>query len=93
MAELATEELWDGLPSGPARADEAVRLARASGSAKALAYALIPRVMARVFAGDGGGFGRGPGGAGGGGEGERLRRVRRRRGVGGKLPRHQFREP
>ncbi len=54
MAELAAEELWDGLPSGPARADEAVRLARASGSAKALAYALIPSVIARVFAGDGG---------------------------------------
>jgi DNA-binding CsgD family transcriptional regulator len=56
MAELAAEEVWDGVPSGPPRADEAVRLARACGSAKALAPALIARVMARVFAGDGGGL-------------------------------------
>jgi predicted ATPase len=41
VTELAAEELWDGLPSGRARADEAVRLARACGSAKALAEALI----------------------------------------------------
>jgi DNA-binding CsgD family transcriptional regulator len=53
MSGLAVEEVWAGLPSGPPRADEAVRLARASGSARALAYALIPRVIVRVFAGDG----------------------------------------
>ena len=45
-----------GVPSGPARADEAVRLARACGSAKAFAHALIARVTARVFTGDSGGL-------------------------------------
>jgi DNA-binding CsgD family transcriptional regulator/tetratricopeptide (TPR) repeat protein len=56
VALLAVEELWHGIPSGPARADEAIRLARACGSAKALAHALTARVTARVFAGDGGGL-------------------------------------
>jgi DNA-binding CsgD family transcriptional regulator len=56
VAGLAAKEVWDGVPSGPARADEAVRLARACGSAKALAHALIARVTARVFAGDSGGL-------------------------------------
>jgi len=41
VAGLAAKEVWDGVLSGPARADEAVRLARACGSAKALAHALI----------------------------------------------------
>jgi DNA-binding CsgD family transcriptional regulator len=55
VAGLAEEEVWDGVPSGSARADEAVGLARACGSAKALANALVVRVMARFFAGDSGG--------------------------------------
>ncbi len=52
MAELAEQEVWDGVPSGQARADEAVRLARACGSAKALAFALVVKVTARVLTGD-----------------------------------------
>jgi DNA-binding CsgD family transcriptional regulator len=56
VAGLAAEEVWGGIPSGRARAHEAVRLARACGSAKALASALIVRAMARVFAGDSGGL-------------------------------------
>ncbi|MGH9249366.1 MAG: AAA family ATPase [Acidimicrobiales bacterium] len=56
VAGLAAEEVWDGVPSGPARAEEAVHLARACGSERALAEALIARVMARVFAGDNGGL-------------------------------------
>lgn len=56
MAERATEEIWNGLPAGAERADEAVRLARDCGSARALANALIAKVMARVFAGDSGGL-------------------------------------
>jgi DNA-binding CsgD family transcriptional regulator/tetratricopeptide (TPR) repeat protein len=56
VAWLASQELWGGLPSGPERADEAVRLARASGSARALVYALISRVIVRVLAGDSGGL-------------------------------------
>jgi hypothetical protein len=55
-ASLAAQELWNGVRSGPARASEAVRLARACGSAKALAYALMAKAMARFFAGDGGGL-------------------------------------
>jgi hypothetical protein len=55
IAELAHAELWHGEPSGPARAEEAVRLARACGSNKALAYALTANVMRRVIAWDGGG--------------------------------------
>ena len=55
-AELAEAEVWDGVPSGPARADEAVRLARACGSAKALAFALVVKVTARVLAGDSAGL-------------------------------------
>jgi hypothetical protein len=49
MAELANAEMWHDLPSGPAHAQEAVRLARACRSAKALAYALAAKVMAGVF--------------------------------------------
>jgi DNA-binding CsgD family transcriptional regulator len=45
-AELADAELWHGLPTGPARAREAVRLARACRSDRALAYALVVDVMA-----------------------------------------------
>jgi DNA-binding CsgD family transcriptional regulator len=55
-AELAWVEMWHRKPSGPALAQEAVRLARACGSPTALAYALTAEVTARVLAGDGGGF-------------------------------------
>jgi DNA-binding CsgD family transcriptional regulator len=51
-AQLALQELWYEAPSGPTRVDKAVRLARACGSAQALAHALIAKVMARLFAGD-----------------------------------------
>jgi DNA-binding CsgD family transcriptional regulator len=54
-AELAHAELWHGEPSGPARARESVRLARACRSAKALTYALTAESMAHCFADDGGG--------------------------------------
>ncbi len=53
MAELARVELWHGLPSGPANARKAVRLARACGSAKALAYALTAKVMAGTITDEG----------------------------------------
>jgi len=56
LAELSHAEIWHGEPSGPARAQKAIRLARACGSAKALAYALTAKVMSRVYAGDGGGL-------------------------------------
>jgi DNA-binding CsgD family transcriptional regulator len=52
MAELAHAELWHGEPSGPRRARESVRLARACRSAKALAYALTAEAMAYCMAGD-----------------------------------------
>jgi DNA-binding CsgD family transcriptional regulator len=55
-AELAHAELWHGEPAGPERAREAVRLARACGSPKALTYALTARAMAHCMAGDGGGL-------------------------------------
>lgn len=48
-AELAYAELWHALVTGPGRAEEAVRLARACGSAKALSYALTASVMARLL--------------------------------------------
>jgi DNA-binding CsgD family transcriptional regulator/tetratricopeptide (TPR) repeat protein len=54
VAALAGEELWSGEPSGPARVDAAVRMARACGSAKALAHALNAKMVARVLAGGGG---------------------------------------
>jgi DNA-binding CsgD family transcriptional regulator len=56
VAELAHAELWHDEPSGPARAEEAVRLARACGSDKALAYALTANVMRLVIAGSGEGL-------------------------------------
>ncbi len=56
MADLAEGEVWDGVPSGRERADEAVRLARACGSAKALAFALVVKVTARVLTGDSAGL-------------------------------------
>jgi DNA-binding CsgD family transcriptional regulator len=56
MAELAHAEMWHGEPSGPAHAQDAVRLARACGSAKALTYALTANVMRRVLADEGGGL-------------------------------------
>ena len=46
---LRTPSCGMTLPSGSARAEEAVRLARACGSAKALTYALTAQVMARVL--------------------------------------------
>ena len=53
MAELADAELWHEVPSGAARAEEAVRLARACGSKKALTYALTARVISRCMAFEG----------------------------------------
>jgi hypothetical protein len=50
VAELANAELWHGVPAGP-RAEQAVRLARACGSAKALTYALTASMLARSLAG------------------------------------------
>jgi hypothetical protein len=52
MAELADAELWHGVASGPARAGEALRLARASRSDRALTYALTATIIARAMAGD-----------------------------------------
>ena len=52
VAELADAELWHDVPSASARAEEAVRLARACGSKKALAYALTAHVMSRLMADD-----------------------------------------
>ena len=49
VAELADAELWHDVPSGPARAEEAVQLARACDSKKALTYALTARVMSAVM--------------------------------------------
>jgi DNA-binding CsgD family transcriptional regulator len=48
MAELAHCEMWNGELAGPARAQEAVRLARACGSAKALTYALTANAISRA---------------------------------------------
>jgi DNA-binding CsgD family transcriptional regulator len=56
VAILANDELWSGKPSGPARAQEAVRLARACGSPMALVYALIAKVKTQALAGDSGGL-------------------------------------
>jgi AAA ATPase domain len=56
VAGLAYAELWHAEPCGLARAEEAVRLARACGSAKALTYALTAKVMAGIFVGEGGGL-------------------------------------
>jgi DNA-binding CsgD family transcriptional regulator len=46
MAGMARVEIWRGQPSGPVRAVEAVALARASGSAPALSYALAAKIQA-----------------------------------------------
>jgi AAA ATPase domain len=46
MAGLARVEIWHDLPSGAARAVEAVALARASGCAATLSYALAAKIMA-----------------------------------------------
>jgi DNA-binding CsgD family transcriptional regulator len=51
MAQLAWAELWHDQPQGQNRAAEAVRLARACGSAKALSYALSAVAQARLAAG------------------------------------------
>ena len=48
MAGLAQAELWHCLPSGPATAKEAVRLARSCNSLQALSYALTASAMAKV---------------------------------------------
>lgn len=53
VAFLAESELWAGIPSGSARAGEAVRLARECGSTKAMAVALVARATAQTFAGEG----------------------------------------
>lgn len=55
-AELSEKELWSGVPSGPDRAERAVKLARLSGSASAVARALIVRCTSSVFAGEPGGL-------------------------------------
>jgi DNA-binding CsgD family transcriptional regulator len=49
LAELAHQQLWQEVDSGPATAAEAVAVAHRSGSPQALAYALTARVMARVM--------------------------------------------
>jgi DNA-binding CsgD family transcriptional regulator len=49
LAGMARVESWGGLPSAPARAAQAVAVARASGSASALSYALAARVMTWVM--------------------------------------------
>jgi DNA-binding CsgD family transcriptional regulator len=46
MAGMARVEIWRGLPTGPARAAEALALARASGCAATLSYALAAKIMA-----------------------------------------------
>jgi DNA-binding CsgD family transcriptional regulator len=51
-SELAHAEMWHAVPSGEARAIEAVGLARASGSDRALSYALTGWVTVRAVAGD-----------------------------------------
>jgi DNA-binding CsgD family transcriptional regulator len=51
VAELAHQEMWDGVPTGPDRAEEAVQLARACRSDLALCYALERRVMAWMMTG------------------------------------------
>jgi DNA-binding CsgD family transcriptional regulator len=51
LAELATAELWHGLPSGPARTRKALRLARRCRSAKALSYALSATMLMRIMSG------------------------------------------
>jgi len=56
VAQLAHAEMWRARPSGRARAHEAINLATACGSPKALAYGLIVRVMAGTRAGEGGGL-------------------------------------
>jgi DNA-binding CsgD family transcriptional regulator len=50
VAELGHAELWHAEPSGPAHVEEAVRLARACGSHKALSYALTANIMRRINA-------------------------------------------
>lgn len=49
MAELADAGLWHADPAAPSRAREALRLARACGSPKALTFALTANVMARLM--------------------------------------------
>jgi hypothetical protein len=56
IAALVNEEVWHGVTSDPQRVDEAVHLARACGSEKALAHALTAKVTARIIAGDNGGL-------------------------------------
>jgi len=56
VAHLADIEMWNAKPSGWTRAQEAVDLATAGGSARALAYALTARSMARCLTGDGRGL-------------------------------------
>jgi AAA ATPase domain/TIR domain len=51
MAQLAYNEIWHGVPTGPDRAEEAVQLARACRSDLALCSALLARVMAWMTTG------------------------------------------
>ncbi|MDT5034459.1 MAG: hypothetical protein QOC94_4630 [Actinoplanes sp.] len=52
MAELAADLLWHGDESGAAKAEEALRLARAGGWPEAIGYAQIAVSMASFKAGD-----------------------------------------
>jgi DNA-binding CsgD family transcriptional regulator len=49
VAELVDAELWHDVPTAPARAEEAVRLARTCGSDRPLTYALVAWVMAQTM--------------------------------------------
>jgi DNA-binding CsgD family transcriptional regulator len=54
VAVLASAEVWHAMPSSRARAEEAVDLATACASTKALTYALTARVMAQFGVAGGG---------------------------------------
>jgi DNA-binding CsgD family transcriptional regulator len=56
VAELTDAELWHDVPTAPARAEEAVQLARACGSDRALTYALVAWVMSRLMTDERGRF-------------------------------------
>ena len=56
VAELTDAELWHDVPTAPARAEEAVQLARACGSDLALTYALVAWVMSRLMTDEPGRF-------------------------------------
>ena len=56
VAELVDAGLWHDEATAPARAEEAIRLARACGSDRALTYALVAWVMARLMTDEPGRF-------------------------------------